>query len=220
MPPARCRAAPDHRLAVLAQPGSGGGTGFPAASPTWPSCAGRTSGRVMAGWKAPFFMGPYNTRVVRRSNALSGYAYGKHFRYREVMNVGSSFRVPRAGRSRGRGHGCVGSAIAVPADPLCSIVCCPSRERDRARRRGAAATSRSTCTATRRAAPYTSRIAAQGDPGYAATAVIVRRVGAGVGGCSATSYPIVPASSPRDRDGRRAGRRLRAAGFEIRAEPA
>ncbi len=45
---ARCRAAPDHRLAVLAQPGSGRRNRISAASPTWPSCAGRTSGR---GWR-------------------------------------------------------------------------------------------------------------------------------------------------------------------------
>ncbi len=160
----------------------------------------------MAGWKAPFFMGPYNTRVVRRSNALSGYAYGKHFRYREVMNVGSSFVSPVLAGAVAAGMGALVGGLLFPPTVGCSIVCCPSRERDRARRRGAAATSRSTCTATRRPAPATpaesprraTRV--RGDGGH------VRRVGAGVGRCSATSYPIVPASSPRDRDGRRAGR--------------
>src|SRR3954452_9039911 len=37
------------------------------------------------GWIAPFMMAGINTRVVRRSNALKGYAYGRRFRYREVM---------------------------------------------------------------------------------------------------------------------------------------
>lgn len=36
-------------------------------------------------WTAPFVMASVNTRVVRRSNALAGYPYGKHFRYAEVM---------------------------------------------------------------------------------------------------------------------------------------
>jgi len=35
-------------------------------------------------WVAPFVMAQINTRVVRRSNALLGYAYGRRFRYREV----------------------------------------------------------------------------------------------------------------------------------------
>ena len=39
-------------------------------------------------WTAPFIMAAINTRVVRRSNALMGYAYGKDFRYSEVMSTG------------------------------------------------------------------------------------------------------------------------------------
>jgi len=40
---------------------------------------------TMDGWGAPWLMGGVNTRVVRRSNALSGYAYGSHFRYSEEL---------------------------------------------------------------------------------------------------------------------------------------
>ena len=40
------------------------------------------------GWTAPFLMGPINTRIVRRSNALMDYRYGKGFKYREVMRAG------------------------------------------------------------------------------------------------------------------------------------
>ncbi len=42
-------------------------------------------------WVAPFFMGPVNTRVVRRSQALwarQGLDYGPDFAYREAMSVG------------------------------------------------------------------------------------------------------------------------------------
>jgi short subunit dehydrogenase-like uncharacterized protein len=35
------------------------------------------------GWVTPFVMGVINTKVVRRSNALLGYAYGREFRYEE-----------------------------------------------------------------------------------------------------------------------------------------
>jgi len=40
-------------------------------------------------WTAPFVMGAINTRVVRRSNALSGYAYGRDFRYHEATISGA-----------------------------------------------------------------------------------------------------------------------------------
>lgn len=42
-------------------------------------------------WTAPFVMAGINTRVVRRSNALSGYAYGRDFRYREATIAGRGF---------------------------------------------------------------------------------------------------------------------------------
>lgn len=39
-------------------------------------------------WTGPFIMAAANTRVVRRSNALKDYAYGRDFRYSEVMGMG------------------------------------------------------------------------------------------------------------------------------------
>jgi short subunit dehydrogenase-like uncharacterized protein len=41
-------------------------------------------------WTAPFMMAGIDTKVVRRSNALLGYAYGKGFRYDEAMLMGAS----------------------------------------------------------------------------------------------------------------------------------
>ncbi len=40
-------------------------------------------------WTAPFVMASVNTKVVRRSNALAGYPYGKEFRYDESVLTGS-----------------------------------------------------------------------------------------------------------------------------------
>lgn len=39
-------------------------------------------------WTAPFVMAAVNTKIVRRSNALAGYPYGKDFRYREAVLMG------------------------------------------------------------------------------------------------------------------------------------
>jgi len=45
---------------------------------------------TLGGWTAPFVMAAYNSRIVRRSNALQDWAYGRRFRYREVIGCGPS----------------------------------------------------------------------------------------------------------------------------------
>lgn len=39
-------------------------------------------------WTAPFVMAGINTKIVRRSNALMGFDYGRNFRYEEAMLTG------------------------------------------------------------------------------------------------------------------------------------
>src|SRR6266581_9537014 len=48
-------------------------------------------------WVGPFVMAGINTRVVRRSNALQDWAYGRRFRYREVTGFGTSLAAPMLG---------------------------------------------------------------------------------------------------------------------------
>ena len=48
----------------------------------------RGATRTPADSTAPFVMAAINTRVVRRSNALLGFAYGKGFRYDEAVDTG------------------------------------------------------------------------------------------------------------------------------------
>ncbi len=43
-------------------------------------------------WVAPFVMAAVNTRVVHRSNALTGYAWGKAFKYDEAMMMGDGLK--------------------------------------------------------------------------------------------------------------------------------
>ena len=40
-------------------------------------------------WTGPFIMAAVNTRIVRRTNAVRGYPYGRAFRYREATITGS-----------------------------------------------------------------------------------------------------------------------------------
>ncbi len=42
----------------------------------------------LPGWTGPFVMAAINTRVVRRSNALLDYSYGREFRYSECSGTG------------------------------------------------------------------------------------------------------------------------------------
>ena len=60
-------------------------------------------------WFGPFVMASINTRVVRRSNALQGWAYGRRFRYREVTDFGDGI----LGRAKALGMG--GGTIALTA---------------------------------------------------------------------------------------------------------
>ncbi len=47
-------------------------------------------------WTGAFVMAAANTRIVRRSNALLDYAYGRRFEYAEQMSMGRSFAAPVA----------------------------------------------------------------------------------------------------------------------------
>ena len=65
-------------------------------------------------WTAPFVMAGVNTKIVRRSNALAGYPYGREFRYREAVlsgkGVGGWFKG--AGMTLGIGSLVVGASFA------------------------------------------------------------------------------------------------------------
>ena len=48
-------------------------------------------------WIAPFLMAGINTKIVRRSNALSNYNYGKDFKYDEAVMTGRGIKGQLAG---------------------------------------------------------------------------------------------------------------------------
>ncbi|MES1939919.1 saccharopine dehydrogenase [Salinisphaera sp. T5B8] len=64
-------------------------------------------------WIAPFIMASCNTRVVQRSNALSGQAYGADFKYDEAMMTGrgTKGRLNAYGLTAGLGGFLMGVAI-------------------------------------------------------------------------------------------------------------
>lgn len=135
---------------------------------------GPTRDDALGGWLAPFVMGTVNTRVVRRSNALLGYAYGRELRYRELMATGGLPLGPvkAAGVSAGLAAMLGGMSFGPTRKVLDRVLPDPGEgPSEEARERGFYKIDTHTTTST--GAHLVCRIAAQGDPGYKATAVLL-----------------------------------------------
>ncbi len=128
----------------------------------------------LGGWLAPFVMGTVNTRVVRRSNALQGYAYGRELRYRELMLAGGLPAGPfvAAGISAGIAGLVAGLSIPPTRKLLDRVLPDPGEGPDeKARERGFFKIDVHAQTSS--GARFVCRIEAPGDPGYKATAVML-----------------------------------------------
>lgn len=78
-------------------------------------------------WTAPFIMGPINTRVVRRTNALLEQPYGRQFSYREVMSTPEGWRGWTMAWSISLGVGAfIGLAVFPPTRRLLESTVLPS----------------------------------------------------------------------------------------------
>ena len=125
-------------------------------------------------WLGPFVMAGVNTRVVRRSNALQGHAYGRRFRYREATGMGDGVGGRVKGTLLAGGLGAlVGGLSFGPTRAVLDRVLPDPGEgpSEEARRKGFFRIDVHTRTAS--GARWVCRVGAQGDPGYAATAVML-----------------------------------------------
>jgi short subunit dehydrogenase-like uncharacterized protein len=171
----------------------------------------------LRGRLAPFVMASYNTRVVRRSNALRGWAYGRNFKYREAMSVGTSplSALAAVGTKLGLGALIVGMTIPPARFLLDRILPAPGTgpsEKDQQ----AGHFTMDIFTRTTSGARYTTRVRAKGDPGYAATAVMLGESALAL----ALDRSALPPSeggvlTPATAIGDALVSRLRDAGFEI-----
>ena len=123
----------------------------------------------MHSWAAPFIMSTFNTRIVRRSNALLGHAYGEGFRYRETLTTGDGWQGRLRAEAIAKGMAIGMAALSVNSlGPLVDkVVPSPGEgpsEEDRASGR---------FSVEARSGGYRSLFAAKGDPGYAATCVML-----------------------------------------------
>jgi len=129
-----------------------------------------TTGR----WTAPWLMASFNSRIVRRSDSLLGHAYGPAFRYREAVGFGRGTRGRLQAYGLAAALGTTFTAMANPRTrPLVDRVL-PSPGQGpsaKAREEGYFRVELRTTTGSGRR--LRSVVAAQGDPGYAATAVML-----------------------------------------------
>jgi short subunit dehydrogenase-like uncharacterized protein len=129
-------------------------------------------------WVAPFFMASFNTRIVRRSNALTDWSYGREFRYDEVMDTGSGpVGAVKAGLTTAVLGGLFAGMSTAPTRRLLDVVLPkpgegPSQE---TMERGRFVMDIETTTTT--GARYRTRVAAPYDPGYSGTAIMLGQAG-------------------------------------------
>ncbi|HEX8206302.1 MAG TPA: saccharopine dehydrogenase NADP-binding domain-containing protein [Solirubrobacteraceae bacterium] len=130
------------------------------------------------GWLAPFVMAQINTRVVRRSNALQEWAYGRGFRYREVMGMGDGTggRVKATGLSLGLGALVAGMTFPLSRKALGVVLPSPGEgPSEKARENGFFKIDIHTKTPS--GERYVCHVNAKGDPGYKATALMLGEAG-------------------------------------------
>ena len=125
-------------------------------------------------WVGPFLPANLNARVVRRSNALQGWAYGRQFRYREVTGFGTNRASPvqAAVVSTAMAALVAGLAFRTSRALLGRFLPGPGEgPSEKTRRKGFFRMEIHARTSA--GARYLSLVGARGDPGYAATAVML-----------------------------------------------
>lgn len=167
------------------------------------------------GWKAPFVMASYNTRVVRRSNALRDWAYGKEFRYREVMSVGKSVASPVIAGAVTAGLGVMVLGMTVLPKKILDRVLPKPGDGPSPKAQESGHFTMDIYTTTTSGAHYRSRVKAKGDPGYKATSVMLGESALALVHNRAELPDAAGVLTPATAIGDALVSRLRDAGFEI-----
>lgn len=132
-------------------------------------------------WAAGFVMAKYNTRIVRRSNALLDYGYGRTFRYAEYMGMGPGPLAPVTAAlttAATAGSWALGSRVFrfLPRRLVERVAPKPGTGPSQdVRERGFYRAETYTTTTT--GARYVATISQHGDPGYQATSVMLGESG-------------------------------------------
>lgn len=170
-------------------------------------------------WRGPFVMADYNTRLVRLSNTLTDWSYGRGFRYREVTDFGSGPPAPvlAAGMAMGLGAVVAGMSWAPTRAVLDRFLPKPG-EGPTAEQRASGRFRMEINATTTTGALYRTTVAARHDPGYDGTAIMLGQSAL----CLALDGPQLPNRSgvltPATAMGDLLVARLRAQGFTFEVE--
>lgn len=171
----------------------------------------------LGGWVAPFIMAPFNTRFIRRTNALLDWEYGREFRYQEICCFPDNPRGAAMAYAMTAGLAATMYGMSFGPSRIVFDRLLPkpgqgpskeSRENGRFRMEVQAQTSRG--------GEVSSTVAAKGDPGYAATSIMISEA------ALALAFDETPdragVLTPVTGIGAPLIERLRAAGFTASAE--
>jgi short subunit dehydrogenase-like uncharacterized protein len=173
----------------------------------------------LGAWLAPFMMAPINTRVVRRSNALQGWDYGRKFRYREVMGFRNNPAAPAVATAVTAGLGGLMAGLSFGPTRSALLKVLPSAGEGPSEKTQEAGYYKIEIHArTSTGARYKCTVTGQGDPGYKATSGLIGESGL----CLALDGDKLPDRAgiltPATAMGMPLVERLRAAGFGFEAE--
>lgn len=142
------------------------------------AASGTRFDEVTQRWVAPFFMASFNTRIVRRSNALTGWSYGREFRYDEVMDTG---RGPMGAVKAGLTSAVLGGLFAgmstAPTRSVLDRVLPKPGEGPSEESQAKGRFVFEIVTTTTTGADYRTKVAAPYDPGYSGTAIMLGQTG-------------------------------------------
>ncbi|MFE7741873.1 saccharopine dehydrogenase family protein [Nocardia sp. NPDC057455] len=177
------------------------------------------------GWVSTFVMAAHNTKIVRRTNGLLGWVYGKNFRYREVMSAGRSRVAPlvAAGMAGGIVAGLTAGALlsraAAGRKLLDRVLPKPGTGPDEKARKSGWFTMK-TFAHTTSGAKYVATFSGTGDPGYQATAVLLGESGLCLAFDTDKQPELTGILTPAAAMGDALTERLRAAGMTITVDRA
>ena len=176
--------------------------------------------RLRPGWTAPSPMASVNERVVRRSNALLGYPWGRGFRCTEVVPTGTGVGGAVGASVVAGGIGLFAAAMSV--DPVRSglrrfVFPDPGEGPSRTQIEEGQFTVRVLGRGTATDGPFTveAEFGADLDPGYGATARMLAESGLSLLRDEADSLPTGGVLTPASGVGASLAERLRTAGFRI-----
>ncbi|MGU3502921.1 saccharopine dehydrogenase family protein [Mycobacterium sp. C31M] len=146
------------------------------AQPDVPAFSGAEIAPELTGlWTGGYLMALYNTRCVRRTNALLGWAYGRQLRYTETLSYGSSPMAPMLATMSGltiTAASRLGGAYLRMLGP--DVVDRMLPDSDTGHDQGPQGRYRvETYTTTSAGRRYVATMAQDGDPGYTATATLL-----------------------------------------------